>query len=194
MRRAIWICVGGLFLLMPSACAYKGSAKTLSPEELADTGWIGLRDVPVLLQEEEADCGAAAVSMVLNYWQTPTRIEDVVRAFPELTDSGNMDASDLRQYVEQRGLSAFLFSGEMRVLEFELMQERPVIVGLVKRYGLKKPMAHYEVVVGYNPTKEIVATLDPAHGWRQNSLSGFLSEWEPSQRLTLVAFPAPEQQ
>src|SRR5262249_55153202 len=156
-------------------------------------GWVGLRTVPLTMQEDEADCGAAAVSMVLNYWQAPTEVDDVGRAFPELTSSGNMSAADLRDYVEQRGLAAFLFSGELRVLEFELMQERPVIVGLVKRYGMKKTMAHYEVVVGYNPNKEVIATLDPAHGWRQNTVSGFLSEWEPSQRLTLVAFPAPPQ-
>src|SRR5690242_2620079 len=114
MRRAIWICLGGLFFFMPSACAYKGSAKGISPEELADPGWVGLRDVPVIRQEDEADSGAAAVSMVLSYWQQPTQTEDVVRAFPELTESGNMSANDLRDYVEQHGLAAFLFSGELR--------------------------------------------------------------------------------
>jgi hypothetical protein len=32
----------------------------------------------------------------------------------------------------------------------------------------------------------VVVTLDPAEGWRQNSLDGFLKEWKPSGRLALV--------
>ncbi len=189
MRRTMWICLGGLFLLSPSACAYKGTATSFSPDELADAGWLGISNVPLVLQNAEADCGAAAVSMVLNYWQTPTEVEDVVRAFPALTGSGNMDASDMRDYVERRGLAAFLFSGELRVLEFELMQGRPVIVGLAKRYGGGKILGHYEVVVGYHAEKGVVATLDPKDGWRQNTLQGFDAEREPSERLTLVAIP-----
>jgi hypothetical protein len=31
-------------------------------------------------------------------------------------------------------------------------------------------------------------TLDPVHGWRQNTWDGFLKEWQPAGCLTLVAF------
>jgi hypothetical protein len=34
-----------------------------------------------------------------------------------------------------------------------------------------------------------VATLDPAIGWRRNSVSGFLAEWDPTGRLMLVVSP-----
>lgn len=47
-------------------------------------------------------------------------------------------------------------------------------------------MSHYEVVVGFHRRKRILLTLDPAHGWRQNSIDGFLNEWEPATGLLLV--------
>ncbi len=176
-------------LLATSTCAYQGTARDVTPTALADPGWVALSAMPVVLQQAEADSGAAALAMVLRYWETEVSIGDIVEAYPRLTASGNMDAADLREYAERKGLLSFLFRGELGVLEFELMQRRPVIVGLVKRHGFGRLLAHYEVVVAYHPEQQVVVTLDPAHGLRQNSLQGFLSEWEPSERLTLVMFP-----
>jgi hypothetical protein len=68
-----------------------------------------------------------------------------------------------------------------------LSKHRPVLVGLVKPY-VNSLARHYEVVVALHPERQLVVTLDPAHGWRSNTYEGFFAEWDPSKRLTLVAF------
>ena len=52
---------------------------------------------------------------------------------------------------------------------------------------------HFEVVVALHPADGMIATLDPARGLCRNSLGGFLAEWEPSNRLALVAFEVAEE-
>ena len=63
---------------------------------------------------------------------------------------------------------------------------RPVIVGVHKQLSSREALAHYEVVVGLHPKRQLVLTLDPAHGLRENQLSAFLSEWERAEHTTLV--------
>jgi hypothetical protein len=65
-----------------------------------------------------------------------------------------------------------------------------VLVGVAKPFR-NKDMAHYEVVVGFHHAKRLVLTLDPAAGWRENTLEGFAREWVPTNQVTLVAFPRP---
>jgi hypothetical protein len=64
-----------------------------------------------------------------------------------------------------------------------------VIVGLEQRLTTEKALRHYSVVVGIHPASRRVLTMDPAHGLREDSLDGFLSEWEGSNQLMLVVFP-----
>lgn len=173
---------------------YKGTARAFDPgEAAAEPGWILLRDVPEIRQETESDCGAAALAMMLQYWQAP----DTARAIFESCGSpaGGIRAGDLRAYAHRQGLKAFVIAGTIEDLEKELGKRRPVLVGLVKYYvtgAVAHAPTHYEVVVGWHPERKAVVTLDPAHGWRQNTLEGFLSEWEPAGRVTLVLFKSQE--
>jgi len=75
--------------------------------------------------------------------------------------------------------------GEIADLTRELTNGRPVLVGLVKPHR-RGTLTHYEVVVGLHVGKGVVVTLDPAEGWRQNTLEGFLAEWTPAGRLALI--------
>jgi hypothetical protein len=47
------------------------------------------------------------------------------------------------------------------------------------------------VVVGYHRASRRILTLDPARGFRENSMQGFLAEWAPTGRVTLVTFEPP---
>ena len=71
-------------------------------------------------------------------------------------------------------------------LVFELKNHRPVIVGVAKP-TIKDAVAHYEVVVGMHGDSQRIATLDPAAGLRQNTFTGFLSEWQGAGRVLLAA-------
>ncbi len=177
-----------------TGCAYTGTARSFEPETLeTEPGWLAVRGVPLVRQEMREDCGAAALAMVLAYWRTPISIDDVKAACPPIPDKG-IRAGDLREYARKKGLQAFLIHGQIADLETEIGRRRPVVVGLVKPY-VSGTFTHYEVVVGIHPEQRLVVTLDPARGWQQNSFDGFLAEWEPAGKPTLVLFraePPPE--
>jgi ABC-type bacteriocin/lantibiotic exporter with double-glycine peptidase domain len=179
--------LGAALLLSAAGCNYLGDATAFDPRELDQTpGWVAVREVPVVLQKDRTDCGAAALSMVLAYWQIPLTPEEVKGTCLVIEDLG-IKAKDLRDLARERGLQAYLIHGRWEDLEVELRREHPVIVGLVKPY-VSGALTHYEVVVAVHPERRIVVTHDPGHGWRQNSLEGLRKEWEPAGFLTLVFF------
>lgn len=172
-----------------AGCNYLGDATAFDPKELDETpGWVAVRDVPVVLQKDRTDCGAAALSMILTYWKHPLSPDDVIRDCPIVEDQG-IRARDLRELARARGLQSFLIHGRWEDLEAEIRRSHPVVIGLVKPY-LTGALTHYEVVVAVHPERRIVVTHDPANGWRQNSQEGLRREWEPAAFLTLVVFPA----
>lgn len=165
-----------------AGCSYQGTARDFDPDSLAaDEGWIVLKDVPVLLQRADQDCGAAALAMALTMGGRRISPEEVARDGPP----DERRADSLRDRARRLGFSAFLIHGTTHDLRKELAAGRPLIVGLVKPYASGK-LTHFELVVGFHPERGTVLTIDPARGWRSNSLDGFLSEWDPAGRLTLV--------
>lgn len=185
--RLLLACLVGL-AAASSGCVsystYTGSATAFAPAQLErEPGWLAVRDVPVVKQQSEIDCGAAAIAMVVTYWTT----EPAARLLAELRPvrKPGLEAGRLRDFARRRDLAAYLVSGQVADLERELAAGRPVLVGLVKPQR-KGALTHYEVVVGFNRQRGIVVTLDPARGWRQNDLRGFLAEWKPAANLALV--------
>lgn len=163
---------------------YVGSARPFAPAELhREPGWVAVQGVPVVKQQSELDCGAAAIAMVVTYWthepSAPLLAE--LRPVPE----HGLEAGRLRDVARRRDLAAYLVRARVADLERELAAGRPVLVGLVKPQ-VRGALTHYEVVVAFHRQKGIVVTLDPALGWQQNQLSGFLAEWKPAANLALV--------
>lgn len=163
---------------------YAGSARPFDPKELErEAGWLAVRDVPVVRQKSEIDCGAAAIAMVVTYW-TSEPSAGVLAELRPVRPPG-LEAGRLRDVARGRDLAAYLVSGQLVDLERELGAGRPVLVGLVKPQA-SGALTHYEVVVGFHRQKRLVVTLDPAEGWRQNDLAAFLEEWKPAANLALV--------
>jgi hypothetical protein len=171
------------------ACAsYTGTARDVSPAVLDDDpGWVAVRDVPYLAQQSDADCGAAAIAMVASYW-TGVAAHELAAALRPVPARG-IKAGRLREFARGRGLASFLITGELDDLAHELSRGRPVLVGLVKPQR-KNTLDHYEVVVGLHRARGVVISLDPAAGWRRNTIEGFLAEWQPAGRLTLIVSAA----
>jgi ABC-type bacteriocin/lantibiotic exporter with double-glycine peptidase domain len=169
--------------------AYCGTAVPVQPKVIsAQTGWISAPRVPLVRQQNAKDCGAAALTSVLNFWGRPLALQTVEDALHSSGDNA-FRAGELEGYARQQGLSSFVFFGEFDDLVRELRDGRPVIVGMAKPYGDGKARTHYEVVVGYNETERRVLTIDPARGFAEYPLGGFLAEWTPVQKITLVVFP-----
>ena len=170
-----------------SGCTYLGSAKGFSPAEFAsDPRWIRVGDTPLVLQAAQHDCGAAAVAMVLGHWNRSLPFDQLISRMPR-NYTERYSAQDLKTVLESQGLRARMIKGAQEHLRDEISKGRPVIVGLGK-VSLDGAMAHFEVVVALHPVEMRVVTLDPARGWRENSLAGFLDEWDMSGRAMIVAY------
>lgn len=171
--------LGGL-----GGCAsYTGSARTITPAALEEPGWLRVRGVTFLPQRAESDCGAAAIGMVVGFWtRTPP---DAIAADLRPAPPTGLEAARLRDTARARDLAAFVIAAQVADLEHELAAGRPVLVGMQKPQR-RGTLAHYEVVVAYHRARRLVVTLDPAEGLRQNTLDGFLAEWEGAGRLAVI--------
>jgi len=173
--------------------AYQGTARGVSESAVArDAGWRRLERVELVRQKGTKDCGAAALSTVLGYWD-PALAASVDRgsidaALRESPSTG-LSARDLRDYARSQGFSAYVLKGAFSDLTHEIELGRPVIVGVYKPLSSGEALAHYEVLIGFHADKRQVLTLDPAHGLRQNDFDGFASEWQQAGQVMLVVMP-----
>ena len=123
MRTAVTV----LIALAATGCSYLGTAEDADPAEFdREEGWITVRDVPVILQQSEEDCGAATLAMALAHWQVPACLDTVVRECPPKPGEG-IKAGALRDYARSLGFEAFLFHGMFSDFETELARGRPVV-------------------------------------------------------------------
>jgi ABC-type bacteriocin/lantibiotic exporter with double-glycine peptidase domain len=176
-----------LAFLLSSSC-HPGTIPDAAVEDLArEPGWRLARGARGVRQEGDADCGAAALDMVLAFWGRavePGRIRSDLLAPRER----GIPARVLRDYARREGMSAFIIQGRHDDLVKELGSNRPVIVGLGKT-GLFSVFPHYEVVVGINPAARWVLSFDPANGFRTVVWEEFRREWEVSGFVGIVIFP-----
>jgi ABC-type bacteriocin/lantibiotic exporter with double-glycine peptidase domain len=183
--------VVAIALLLAACSTYRGTAHDTSPTQLArEPGWLLVSDVPYVAQETEVECGAAAIGMVVAYW-TGQEPRSAFSHFRPVGERG-IAAGRLRDYARERGLASYLIEGKPEDLVRELKAGRPVLVGLSKPQSRKRVLDHYEVVIGLHKDRKLIATLDPAEGWRQNTLEGFFREWHTAGYVTLIVSAKPE--
>ncbi len=158
----------------------------------ANTGvWL---DVPFVKQEKDG-CGAAAISMVMQYWNSrqsratgpasdPSQIQKELFS----RKAHGIYASDLERYFKEHEFRAFAFTGSWDDLRRHLEKGRPLIVAL-------KPLAtesslHYVVVAGLDWGQNLVLVNDPAQKkLLKEERSSFEKEWSATGRWTLLAVP-----
>lgn len=176
----------GEVLLAGCVSGYAGTAQPADPATLEEPGWRAVRGVPVILQESRRDCGAAALAMVLAYFGDAVPAADIRARCAAEPESG-IRADALRDFARSRRYDAFCIPAGRDDLLAELLEGRPVLVGLVKPQ-LGPSIPHFEIVVGVAADFR-VATIDPARGLTVNSWNGFFDEWSPAGRLALVIRP-----
>jgi ABC-type bacteriocin/lantibiotic exporter with double-glycine peptidase domain len=147
-------------------------------------------NVPFVAQKSDADCGPAALAMVLAHFGVSATLDQVTVLDPP--SEGGVRAGALRDVARGKGLEAFVVSGTLDDLVAQIDHGRPVLVGLAKPMVGSRAIAHYEVVVGINRPKHLILSLDPSRGPRQNSLEGFAREWVPTHQVTIVIFAETE--
>jgi len=184
---SVWIAA----LALTAISCYAGEARDVSPRRAAaleaDPAWKFVHDVPFVRQRADADCGPAALAMVLGHFGVKASLEEVVALDPP--DRVGVRAGTLRDVARAKGLQAFIVEGTFNDIIDQLSRDRPVLVGLAKPITGGRALAHYEVVVGIDKRDKRIITLDPGRGLRENSLEGFAREWVPTGRVTLIVFP-----
>jgi hypothetical protein len=150
-------------------------------------------DVPFVRQDRNL-CGAASVSMVLQYWQKANPADSVfeVPSFPHIAaalgsaESKGVAGSQMRAYLASIGYQVFVFKGQWEDIKSHISKGRPLIVGLGNRGALD----HYLVVTGWNDPENVVLVNDPA---RRKLLKldrkDFQKAWERTSCWTLLALP-----
>lgn len=157
----------------------------------AESGyWI---NVPYVAQQKDG-CGAAVISMVMQYWQrqqgqavsASSESETIFRRLSSRSAHG-IYASAMERYFQQNGFRTFAFSGRWQDFARELQKGRPLIVGL-------KPDAsnslHYAVVAGVDPERQLVLLNDPARRkLLKEGRAEFERDWKATHNWTLLAVP-----
>jgi ABC-type bacteriocin/lantibiotic exporter with double-glycine peptidase domain len=148
-------------------------------------------DVPYV-EQVRAGCGSAAVAMVVQYWahQFPglraaaADTERIDQLLPASTRG--IHGAALKNYLEQEGFSAYIFSGEITDLKHHFDKGRPLIVCLAPK-GPRAPL-HYAVLVGIDDSR--VWLNDSARGKLFNEdLARFKEEWSATGNWALLAVP-----
>ena len=181
-QAAIWI-VGALAAAVMAAQA---------PAAL----WI---NVPFVQQPREG-CGAAALAMVMQYWDAQDGHSKTPAAIPTEHDVGaiqkvlysprdhGITASAMLGYLEQHGFRAFALNGTWSDLEQHLRKGRPLIVAL-RPDGQRE--LHYVVIDGLDTARGLVMMNDP--GQRKlltEERSAFEKDWKATHNWMLLAVPA----
>jgi ABC-type bacteriocin/lantibiotic exporter with double-glycine peptidase domain len=174
-----------LFLLL-----FLGPTAQTGPQERAGI-WL---DVPYVKQTEDG-CGAAAISMLLQYWNAHGAGIDAQRfdasaiqkQLYSRKDRG-IHASDMERYLKESGFRVFPLNGDWKDLLEQLKQGRPLIASL--QPGRTKTPLHYVVVTGIDWRNGAVFVNDPARGKLLRVVrEDFEKQWRPNRNWMLLAVP-----
>lgn len=141
--------------------------------------------VPFVPQEKDT-CAAAALAMVLRYWEQPIRHEDIAAALlePELR---GIPGSRLTEFARQHGFTAIAYEGDLTQLRDYVAKGRPLIVA----WKLGRDRYHDVVVVGFDDEGGAVLVNDPAEGAERSvPLRTFEKRWAAAGHWTLLVLPA----
>ena len=164
---------------------------TVRADPGAEAGfWL---DVPFVRQDKNL-CGAASVSMILQYWHkaSPAGGSIEVPSFPDIaeglrsSESKGVFGSQMKAYLASLRYQVFVFKGQWEDVKNHISKGRPLVVGLGNRGALD----HYVVVTGWNDPENVVLVNDPA----QRKLlkldrKNFQKSWEQTACWTLLALP-----
>ena len=175
-----------LALLLATGCqlAYTGGARPVTPIAL-DATWVHAARTPVVVQAKETDCGLAALAMVAGAWGRAWSVTELARVI--VPGDKGVKLSVLRDYARAHGLEAYALAATPEDLQRELTAGRPVVLGLMLPYDMKRNQTHYEVAIAMHTADGTVITIDPATGrWMKRPSKVLEAEWNAASHAALV--------
>jgi ABC-type bacteriocin/lantibiotic exporter with double-glycine peptidase domain len=184
MRAALAVLAG-----LACACTqlpYTGGARAVTPAQMQlDDHWLRAAPTPVVLQQQESDCGLAALAMIAGAWGRGWAVGELAHAMPP--SGGGVKLGVLRDYARSHELDAFAISASPRDLEHELGAGRPVLLGLMLPFDRGHNQSHYEVAIAMERATGAVITIDPASGrWMKRTRAVLDAEWKAAGYAALV--------
>jgi ABC-type bacteriocin/lantibiotic exporter with double-glycine peptidase domain len=151
-------------------------------------------DVPFVKQKGKG-CGAACISMVLQYWnQHNAEISQTVYDAERIMDllfskeADGIYATDMQKYFQNHGFRAYAFQASWSDLENHLQKGRPLIVCLTG--DRKATILHYVVVAGIDADQGIIFINDPEERKLMKiDWAAFEKSWKAMNSWTLLALP-----
>ena len=143
-------------------------------------------EVPYVPQRKDT-CGAAALSMVLQYWGVAVSHDEVAAELlqPELH---GIAGSKLAGFAAGRGLTAIAHVGDIDHLRDHVGKGRPMIVA----WAMGRGRHHDVVVIGFDDARRRVIVHDPARGpARRVDIDTFRRRWAGAGHWTLLVAPKP---
>jgi ABC-type bacteriocin/lantibiotic exporter with double-glycine peptidase domain len=135
--------------------------------------------------QEEGTCGAAALAMVMRYWQVPVSQDEIAAELYEQQLDG-IRGSRLVEFARRRGLRAIAYEGDLAHLRSFLSKGRPVVVG----WKVGRNRFHDVVVVGLDDVRGEAIVHDPAMGpSRRVAFKAFEKRWAASGHWALLVMP-----
>jgi uncharacterized protein YvpB len=151
-------------------------------------------DVPFVRQTKNG-CGAASVSMILQYWRNKSVAVEAEAADAALIqlrlyseEARGIWGSDLEQYLRAKNFQTFVFAGKWEDLRQHLAKGRPLIVclGDADAAGPR----HYVVVTGLDEAGGLILVNDPQRRkLAKIHREQFEKEWATAGHWTLLALP-----
>jgi ABC-type bacteriocin/lantibiotic exporter with double-glycine peptidase domain len=147
-------------------------------------------DVPFVRQESHG-CGAACISMLMQYWDRGGAAADPRLIFESLysPDVKGIRGSAAERYLRAQGFRTFVFQGDWTDLEQHLSKGRPLMVCLESS---RRGPLHYVIVAGVDNQRGIVRANDPAgRKLAEIDRGSFEKDWKAANNWTLLALPLP---
>jgi len=174
--------------LLLTGCAVLHTGKPLRDAKLSPEAVV--INVPVVLQDDQYDCGVSALSMVLAYYGKPCDKDKAAGLKAKAAREQGLTGGDLQDYMRAEGLETLLFKGDIGSsitgLYYHLDRGRPLVVAL----SVSDDSNHFVLVTGYDPVNDWILLQDPQRGALVSFSGQFEHAWAQAEHFTLLATPA----
>ena len=144
-------------------------------------------NVPFVPQQQDT-CAAAALAMVMRYWDAPVAQEEIAAALLQPEFHGIL-GSRLAAFASERGFTAIAYEGDLAQLRDFVARGRPLIVA----WQVRRDRYHNVVVVGLDDERGEIVVNDPAEGAaRRVRAKDFEKRWAKAGHWALLVLPAPK--
>jgi ABC-type bacteriocin/lantibiotic exporter with double-glycine peptidase domain len=174
-------------VLTLAGCAVFDTGKPLREAKLSDKAVV--LAVPVVLQDDQYDCGVSALSMVLAYYGHPC---DKTKAASMRAKAGaeqGLTGADLEAYLKDEGLETAIFAGDLSSgihgLYHHLDRGRPLVVAM----NISGEDNHFVLITGYDAPNGWILLQDPQRGALVCVSGQFEYAWGRAKHFTLLATP-----